>query len=240
MDGDRLVMSERISTDHKKTATEYAVLLHTIFEIRGIDPTAVSGAIISSVVPPLTFVLKNAVKMAVGVTPMVVGPGVKNGLRIRIDDPRQLGADMVVGAVGAIRIYGAPLILIDMGTATTISSIDSSGDFRGGVIIPGVNVSLEALVSGTSQLPRISLSAPGSAIGTNTVHSMQSGIVYGQASMLDGMIDRFREEMEGDPKVIATGGLARVIVPYCRHEITLDNELMIKGLKIIYDRNVHS
>ena len=237
MEGDKLVMSERISTDAKKTEMEYAVLLHTVFKIRQVDVSRIEGAIISSVVPPLTFLMKRAVKMAAGITPLVVGPGVRNGLKIRIDDPKTLGADMVVDAVGGIRFYGSPLILIDMGTATTITSIDEEGGFRGGVIIPGVNVSLNALVSGTSQLPNISLDAPKKAVGTNTIDSMQSGIVYGQAAMMDGMIDRFREEMSGSPKVVATGGLAKVIVPHCKHEIILDNELMIKGLKVIYDLN---
>ncbi len=238
MDGDRLVMSERVSTDIQKTETEYAVLLHTILEIRKIDESGISGAILSSVVPPLTFIMKKAVRMVIGVTPIVVGPGMKTGLKIRIDDPKSLGADMAVGAVGGIALYGAPLIIIDMGTATTISSIDGTGTFRGGAIIPGVNVSLSALVSETSQLPRISLNAPAEAIGTNTVSCMQSGIVFGQASLLDGMIDRFREEMTGEPRIVATGGLARVIVPWCRHkDIILDNELMIKGLKVIYDLN---
>ncbi len=236
MDGNELVMSERIGTDPGKTATEYAVQLHTIFEIMKIDVARIEGAIISSVVPQLTFELKKAVKKAVGITPLVVGPGVKTGLKIQIDDPKTLGADMVVGAVGGANIYGTPLILIDMGTATTISSIDESGTFRGGVIIPGVNVSLNALVERTSQLPKIPLAAPPSAIGTNTAACMQSGIVYGQASMLDGMISRFREEMKGTPVTVATGGLAKVIVPYCREKIILDNELMIKGLKIIYDK----
>ena len=238
VEGDRILLSERISTDSRKTATEYAVLLHTILEIRNIDISAIEGAVLSSVVPPLTFALKNAVKMAVGVTPIVVGPGVRNGLKIRIDDPKTLGADMAVGAVGGIEIYGCPLIIIDMGTATTISSIDEDGCFRGGAIMPGVGVSLDALVSATSQLPRIPLSAPDEAVGTNTLTCMQSGIVFGQAAMLDGMIERFRDEMKGSPKVIATGGLARVIVPYCKNEIILDNELMIKGLKIIYDKNI--
>ena len=237
IDGSRLMMSEYLGTDPLKTAAEYAISLHTILEIRGIDRSAITGAIISSVVPQLTFTLKQAVRTVTGITPLVVGPGVKNGLKIRIEDPKTLGADMVVGAVGAIEQYGYPLIVIDMGTATTMSSIDEHADFRGGVIIPGVQVSLEALVEKTSQLPRIPLSAPCHAIGTSTVASMQSGIIYGQASMIDGMIARFREEMTGDVRVVATGGLAGVIVPYCREKIILDPELMIKGLQVIYERN---
>lgn len=237
VDGDDIILSERMSTDHNKTELEYAIIVSSLLEMRGIDKSAISGSIISSVVPDLTYILKKAIKKAVGITPLVVGPGVRNGLKIFIDDPKELGADMAVAAVGAKELYGAPLIIIDMGTATTISSIDEDGAFRGGVIIPGVNVSLNALVSDTSQLPRISLGAPKKTIGTNTVDCMLSGIVLGQASMLDGMIERFKKEMTGEPKLIATGGLSGVIVPHCEHEVIIDNALMIKGLQVIYEMN---
>lgn len=238
LDGKNIVMTERVATDLGKTDTEYGVLLHTILEIRGISPSAIEGAIISSVVPPLTGVLKRAVRMVTGRTALVVGPGVKNGLKLKIDNPRALGADLVVDAVGAIALYGAPVIIIDMGTATTVCYVDEEKAFRGGLIIPGVNISLNALSSETSQLPRISLEDPGKIVGTNTIASMKSGIVYGQASMLDGLIDRIREEMQSDAAVVATGGLAGVITPFCRHEITRDSELMLRGLQIIYAKNV--
>ncbi|MCI1721525.1 MAG: type III pantothenate kinase [Lachnospiraceae bacterium] len=234
----KMVFSERVATDHDKTDLEYAVLIHNIFEICGMDPKTVTGGIISSVVPPLTDVLIRAVEKATGVRPIAVGPGVKNGLKIRIDDPKQLGADLVVGAVGGIRKYGAPLVLIDLGTASTISAVGPDGDFLGGVIIPGVRTSLEALVSDTSQLQKISLQAPGRVIGTNTIDSMNSGIIYGQAALFDGMIDRFLEEMKTDATVVATGGLAGLIIPYCRHRILLDRELMLTGLLDIYEKNV--
>jgi type III pantothenate kinase len=233
----KLVFAERMATDHSKTDLEYAVLIHNIFEICGIDAKCVTGGIISSVVPPLTDVMKKAVMKAAGVTPLIVGPGVKNGLKIRIDDPKQLGADMVVDAVGALKEYGAPLIIIDMGTASTISAIDRNGDFLGGVIIPGIRTSLEALVSDTSQLQHISLKAPEKVIGTNTVDSMNSGMVFGQASLFDGMIDRINSEMKTDASVVATGGLAGLVVPYCSHKVILDRELMLKGLMEIYDKN---
>ncbi len=237
IEGEEILMSERISTDLKKTLTEYAVLLDTIFRLRGINTKNLEGGIISSVVPPLTFPLKEAVKLAAGFTPLVVGPGMKCGLKIRIDDPKTLGADMVVAAVGAIEHYGAPNIVIDMGTATTITGINEKKEFIGGAIIPGVIVSLSALANSASQLPMIGLEKPGKAIGTNTVDCMKSGVIYGQASLLDGMIERMSEEMSGSPKVIATGGLAKVIVPYCRNKIILDNKLMLHGLRILWEKN---
>ncbi len=238
MNGDQLVLTERLSTDQKKTSLEYAVLLHNIFEMYGIDVRKIDGAIISSVVPPLTYVLKDAVKIAAGVTPVAVGPGLKNGLKIKIDDPRQLGADMVVDAVGGLEIYGSPLIIIDMGTASTISVIDAEENFIGGAILPGVMLSLNALVSGTSQLPKIDLAGAKKVIGTNTIDCMKSGIIFGQASLIDGMVRRVIDELGYEAKVVATGGLSNLIIPYCKTNIIIDRELMIKGLKVIYDRNI--
>ncbi len=237
MDGERVLLTERFATDPRKTATEYAVLLHTVLQIRSIDPADIEGAILSSVVPPLTRVLEEAVKKVTGLKTLVVGPGVKNGLKIRIDDPKTLGADLVVDAVGGIHLYGAPLAVIDMGTATTISVIDREGAFRGGAVMPGVHVSLSALVSSASLLPNLSLADPGKAIGTNTVDCMRSGIVYGQAAMIDGMLDRFAGEIGSEIRAVATGGLAPGIIPFCRHRILLDSELMLRGLSLIYDMN---
>ncbi len=237
LEGEKILLSERMATDLKKTSTEYAVFLEAIFRLRGIRPEELEGGIITSVVPPLTFPLKEAVKLAAGFTPLLVEPGVKNGLKICIDDPKTLGADLVVGAVAAICRYGAPVIIIDMGTATTITCVDEKKQFIGGAIVPGVNVSLTALANATSQLPMIGLEKPGKAIGTNTVDCMKSGIIYGQAALLDGMIGRMEEELGGEVTVVATGGLAKVIVPYCRHEIILDNELMLQGLRIIWEKN---
>ena len=178
---------------------------------------------------------------------MVVGPGVKTGLNIHMDEPRRVGSDLIVDAVAAIKEYGAPVMIIDMGTATTISIVDDKGSYAGGVILPGIRVSVDALASRTAQLPRISLEAPGHVIGKNTLDCMKSGVVYGNASCIDGMIDRMADEI-GMPlaskenphgiKVVATGGLSRVIVPECRHDIIVDHALLLKGLKIIYDKNV--
>jgi type III pantothenate kinase len=237
-DGDDILFRERISTDLEKTELEYAVLIKTVIELYGIHESDVTGCIISSVVPPLTHIIKTAVKKIISVTPMVVGAGLKTGLNIKLDDPRTLGADLVVDAVAGLAGYGAPLIMIDMGTATTVTVLDKKGDYIGGVIMPGVMVSLESLVSGTSQLPRISLALPKAVICQNTMDSMKSGIINGQASQIDGLIQRFEEELGYPCKKVATGGLAKVIIPRCKENIILDNDLILKGLKVIYDKNV--
>lgn len=237
-EGDDIIFRERISTDLEKTELEYAVLIKTVIELYGIHEKDVTGCIISSVVPPLTHIIKTAVKKIISVTPMVVGAGLKTGLNIKLDDPRTMGADLVVDAVAGMKLYGAPLIMIDMGTATTITVLDESSCFIGGVILPGVMVSLESLVSGTSQLPRVSLALPKHVVCKNTIDCMKSGIINGQAAQIDGLIDRFEEELGYKCGIVATGGLAKVITPRCKHDIILDNDLMLKGLKIIYEKNV--
>lgn len=238
IDDKKIHFTERISTDRDKTELEYAVLFKTVMDIHGVTPSDISGSIISSVVPPLTHIMKEAVrKLIKKPDPLVVGAGLKTGLDIKIDDPRTLGADLVVDSVAGMAEYGAPLIIVDMGTATTITVLNKDKTYIGGVIVPGVRTSLEALVSDTSQLPRVSLSSPDKFICTNTVDCMKSGIINGQASLVDGMIDRFIDELGYDAKVVATGGLSKVIIPKCRHDIILDDSLMMKGLKIIYDRN---
>ena len=237
IENDEVILSERIATDLGKTASEYAVLIHSIFEIRNIDVSAIEGGIISSVVPPLTNEIRDAVKKVTGITPLNVEPGIKTGVKIRIDDPKTLGADLLVGAVAAVNLYGAPAIIIDMGTATTVTVVDKNGDFIGGVVMPGVALSLNALSAGTSKLPKINLTAPKKVVCTTTEECMSAGMVYGQASMLDGLIDKMEKELGYSCNVIATGGLARLIIPYCEREITLDNNLMLEGLQIIYNKN---
>ena len=235
-----MLFEERLATDLSKTELEYVVIFKTVLELYGIEKEKVTGAIISSVVPQLVNIIKSAVYKLIKVEPMVVGPGVKTGLNILMDEPRRVGSDLIVDAVAAINNYGTPLIVIDMGTATTMSVIDRKGNYIGGVIMPGIKVSVDSLVSRTAQLQRISLDAPDKVIGKNTINCMKSGVIYGNASCIDGMIDRLAEEMgEGlsDIKVVATGGLARVILPQCRHNIIQDDELLLKGLKIIYDKN---
>ena len=236
-DEDKIHFIERVSTDTHKTELEYAVLIKTILEIHNIQASEVNGAIISSVVPSLVHTLKVALRKLVNCDPMVVGAGIKTGLNIKLDNPAQMGADLVVESVAALNKYGAPLIIIDMGTATTIAAIDKNSDYIGGVLFAGVNVALDALVSRASLLPTISLGTPKKCIGSNTIDAMKSGIIYGEASRLDGMIERFENELGYECKVIATGGLSKVIVPHCRHKIVLDNDLILIGLKILYDKN---
>ena len=240
VDEEKVLFEERLATDLSKTELEYVVIFKTVLELYGIEKEKVTGAIISSVVPQLVNIIKSAVYKLIKVEPMVVGPGVKTGLNILMDEPRRVGSDLIVDAVAAINNYGTPLIVIDMGTATTMSVIVRKVNYIGGVMKPGSKVSVDSLVSRTAQLQRISLDAPDKVIGKNTINCMKSGVIYGNASCIDGMIDRLAEEMgEGlsDIKVVATGGLARVILPQCRHNIIQDDELLLKGLKIIYDKN---
>ena len=228
---------ERMSTDHKKTELEYAILLKSAMEIHGITTNEIKGCIISSVVPPVTSVINRALEKLTGEKALVVGPGIRTGLNIKIDNPAQLGSDLVVDAVAGIAEYPLPLIIIDMGTATTMSAIDAAGNYLGGVIIPGVRVALDSMVSRTAQLPRISFEAPKKAIGKNTIECMKSGSVLGSASMLDGMIDRLEEELSQDAMVVATGGIAPFITPHCKHKIVCDDTLLLKGLYLIYNKN---
>lgn len=227
----------RISTDKKKTEDEYAVQIKTLIEINGSSAESFSGGIISSVVPQLNEILKIAVRKVTGHVPLIVGPGIKTGLNIKIDNPAQLGSDLAVGAVAAIALYPKPLMVIDMGTATTICVVDKDSCYRGGIIAPGVMVSMESLTKNTAQLQSIGLYPPKKTIGTNTADCMRSGLVFGNASMIDGMIDRMSEEIDGTPTIIATGGLAKSIVTYCRHDIIINDELLLIGLQIIYDKN---
>ena len=233
---DSLSFVARIATNPSKTEDEYATKIHSILKLHNVE-SKIDGAIISSVVPPLNSVMKRAVEIAYGVKPIMVGPGIKTGISIHCDNPSSVGADLICACVAAHHIYGSPSLIIDMGTATKMMVVDKKGTFIGVSIIPGVNIALRALASGTAQLPQISLEAPKSVIGKNTIDCMRSGVVFGNASMIDGMIDRFNDEMNEDLSVIATGGLASTIVCHCRHEITLDSELLLKGLNILYNKN---
>ena len=227
----------RIQTAPKTTADEYVIKVKNILEIYGIDPRGFEGAIMSSVVPPVTGKLQRAIKFLTGHECMMVGPGMKTGLNVRIDDPGTLAGDIVVGSVAAISCYGAPCIVLDMGTATTIVAVDSHGAYLGGAITPGVKLSYSALSAGTSLLPEISITAPKKCIATNTVDSMRSGAVFGTAAMIDGMIERMEAELGEKCVLVATGGIAEFVTPYCRHEILCDNDLLLKGLWILYRKN---
>lgn len=234
---EKVLFVERVSTNVSKTELEYVVEFKTLFDLYRIKMKEITGCIISSVVPPLTNIVREAMQKLLRICPMVVGPGVKTGLNILMDNPAQVGSDLIVNAVAALKYYEAPIIIIDMGTATTISVVDEKKNYVGGMILPGVKISLDALTSRTSQLPRISLEAPRKIIGKNTIDCMKSGIVLGQASCLDGMIGRIREELGHPVNTVATGGLAGCIVPHCKEEIICDNELTLKGLDIIYRKN---
>lgn len=227
----------RIATNASKTKDEYATKIKSILALNEIDKAEVKGAVISSVVPPLTSVMRDAVRMVYSVESVLVGPGMKTGINIHCDDPSTVGADLICACVAANSIYGNPSLVIDMGTATKMMLIDKTGTFVGVSIIPGVNIALKALASGTAQLPQISLEAPPSVIGKNTADCMRSGAVFGNASMIDGMIDRFCDETNCDLKLIATGGLAKTIIKHCKHEIILDDDLVLKGLLILYNKN---
>ena len=227
----------RIRTDPHQTTTEYAIKLKDIMELYEIDPLGLEGAIISSVVPTVTQVLTEAVLKLTGQKCMVVGPGMKTGLNIRIDDPGTLAPDILVGSVAAMESYGAPVIIMDLGTATTIVVVDENRCYRGGAILPGVKLSYEALAAGTSLLPDISIIPPAKVIGTNTVDAMRSGAVFSTAAALDGMIERIEDELGTPCAVVATGGLANSIAPYCKRKIICDDDLLLKGLWTLYAKN---
>ena len=237
IDDEKSYFEERLSTDKSKTALEYAIGFHTVLELYNIDVSRIEGAIISSVVPPLTNVVKSAVEKIIGKTPLVVGPGIKTGLNLQMDNPRSVGSDLIVDAVAGITEYGAPLILIDMGTATTMSVVDKDNNYVSGVIMTGLRLAMESLSSRASQLFNVSLEVPKNVIGKNTTDCMKSGIVLGNAACIDGMIDRLEEELGYSTTVVATGGLAHVVIPLCKHDIIVDDALLLKGLKIIYDKN---
>ena len=237
IEGEEIVHISRAATDISMTADELAIKLKMFLEFAGIDPKGFEGAMISSVVPPINGALKKAVKMVTGQDALCVGTGLKTGLNILIDNPAQLGADLVAGAVAALHKYSAPLIIFDMGTATTVSVIDKKGSYLGGAIIPGVVLSLNALSKSTSQLPKVSLEPPKRCIGTNTIDCMRSGAVFSAAAMMDGMIDRIEDELGYSTTVVATGGIAISIVPLCRHNVICDSDLLLTGLAALYRKN---
>lgn len=227
----------RLATNLNDLSSDYAMKMRQSFEFDGIDYKNFSGAILSSVVPQLNRAIRTAVKKVTGLDCMVVGAGLKTGVNIKLDDPGQLAGDLITGAVGALALYKPPLVVVDMGTATTIVAIDSEGSYLGGAIIPGIKLSYSALSSGTSLLPNIAIEAPKKCIGTNTVDSMKSGAVYGTAALIDGMIDRMETELGEQVTVVATGGLAGTVVPYCRRRIEYEPALLLKGLAILYEKN---
>ena len=237
VDDNKTYFIERLSTIKTKMELEYAIDIKMVLDIHGIKPEKLEGAIISSVVPQITYVVKEAAEKILKKETLVIGPGVKNGLNILMDNPAQLGSDLVANAVAGIAEYKAPMMIFDLGTATTVSVIDEKKNYIGGMIYPGIGVSLDSLTAHASQLGGISIEAPEHMIGKNTTECMKSGLIYSSAAAMDGIIDRLQEQLGGEATVIATGGLAKKIVPHCRREIILDDDLLLKGLAIIYKKN---
>ena len=237
LSGDEITFEARLRTDATKTSDEYCIDLKMILDVYHVDPSQLEGAIISSVVPQVLNSMKTAVTKLTGHTALVVGPGLKTGLNIKIENPAQTGADLVVASVAALREHKAPIIVIDMGTATTVTVLDETGAFIGGSICPGVKISLDALTERTALLPGLQLDQPKRAIGRNTIDCMRSGIMLGTACMLDGLVERMEEELGSKATVVATGGIAKFIIPMCRTPIVYDKDLLLKGLAILYREN---
>lgn len=235
--GEKILFVERLSTDASKTVLEYAISFKNVLELYQIQPEQIEGSIMASVVPPVTSSVREAVLKITGKHILIIGPGVKTGLNILMDNPAQLGSDLVANAVAGIAEYKPPMIIFDFGTATTISVVDRKKNYIGGSILPGIRISSDTLTSRTSQLPKISLEAPKRVIGTNTIDCMKSGVIFGNAACIDGMIQRIQDQLGEKATVIATGGLAQCVVPHCREKIILDDALLLKGLKLIYQKN---
>lgn len=237
-EGETLIRHWRIATNRSSTEDESGILLVQLFLHAGVTVDMIQGVIISSVVPPVNATLERMCIKYIGKTPMFVGPGIKTGLNIRYENPRDVGADRIVNAVAGIQLYGPPLIIVDFGTATTFCYIDKKGDYIGGVIAPGIGISTEALYRSAAKLPRIEMAKPKSTVGRTTVSSMQSGIIYGFAGQVDGIVHRICEEQQVKPRVIATGGLAEFIARESRSIDTVNPLLTLEGLRLIYERNV--
>lgn len=237
LDKTNIIAQGRIGTDKKKTDMDFLIQLKLMLSVYSIKQSNIEGSILSSVVPEITQEVSHALELLINKKPFIIGSGIKTGLNIKIDNPKSLGADRVCDAVCVIEEYKTPAIIIDMGTATTLSVVDKNHNHIGGMIIPGMKTSLDSLSDHASQLPFISLEAPKNLIGKNTVECMQSGLIYGNTCMIDGLIDRIKEEIEGDVTVIVTGGLGKLIIPYSKHKLIYDPNLLLKGLYYIYNKN---
>ena len=237
IDNNNIYFEGRLATDLGKTEMEYAVLFKNILDIYNVDLSGLEGAILSSVVPPLNPVLKNAIHAVTGFIPLDVNIHCNTGLKLDVDHAEEIGSDLIVATVAALEEYKPPVIIIDMGTATTFWVIDQNGVPCGGAFMPGVQISQDALSARTSQLPSISFSDLGNVIGRNTVDCMKSGMIYGTAAMIDGMSARFREELGCDAPIIATGGLSREIVTHCRLPVQFDDTLLLDGLRLLWEKN---
>lgn len=237
--GESVCFEERLLTDINKTSMEYAILIMDLLLIKKVQVEEIEGAIMSSVVPPLTAIVMSAVKKIIGKTPILVNSDMDMGIGINMDNAKSVGSDILVGHVAAVEKVGAPVIVVNMGTATTITLTDEWRVYQGGVILPGVKISLDTLSSRTAQLPAISLEHPKSSIGKNTIDSMRAGILYGNAGAVDGIVSRMEEELGYSCNVVGTGGMARFVLPLCRHKNKIYPDLLMDGLYLLYKRNLH-
>lgn len=235
--GEEICFVERLSTVSTRTELEYAISFKNVLEMYGVSIEELDGGIISSVVPPVTNIVKHSMEKILNQKVMLIGPGVKTGLNVLMDDPRQVGSDRIVNAVAVVHEYPVPAAIIDMGTATTIAWMDGKKNTLAEPSFRGMRIAADTLTARTAQLPKISLEAPAKLIGKNTVDCMKSGVFYGNVALIDGMLDKIEEEMGQKLTIIATGGLAKALIPYCKHDIILDDALLLKGLKIIYEKN---
>jgi len=235
--GKQLLHHWRLSTNREATADEYGVMVFNLFQHAGISISQIEGVIVSSVVPPIMHTIETLCKDYIKKTPLIVGPGVKTGLNIRYENPREVGADRICNAIAAIELYGSPIIVVDFGTATTFDFIDAKGDYLGGAIAPGIGISTEALYNHAAKLPRIDLARPKSTVGRNPVASMQAGIIYGYAGQVDGIVWRMEEEFKVKTKVVATGGLAELIAGESKTIQDVNPMLTLQGLLMVYERN---
>ncbi|MFC3882086.1 type III pantothenate kinase [Bacillus songklensis] len=239
-DGEELKYHWRIETSRNKTEDEYGMVVKVLFEHVGLSFKDISGIIISSVVPPIMFSLERMCQKYFHLKPLIVGPGIKTGLNIKYDNPREVGADRIVNTVAGIHLYGSPLIIVDFGTATTYCYIDEDKQYMGGAIAPGITISTEALYSRAAKLPRIEIARPNDIVGKNTVAAMQAGIVYGYVGQVEGIVSRMKAQSKIEPKVIATGGLATLVAKESDIIDVVDPFLTLKGLQLIYIKNVES
>lgn len=237
IDKQKTYFIERISTDKSKTELEYAIMFKNVLDIYKMDATVLDGGIVCSVVPQITQIVRLAAEKIIHKKVLVLGPGIKTGMNILIDNPAQVGGDLIAAAVGAVTEYPVPLIVIDMGTATTVTVVDKKKNFIGGMILPGIRTALDALTNNAAQLSGIDLVPPKRVIGKNTIECMKSGIINSNAAAVDGMIIRIEEELGCKATRVATGGLAKNIIPYCKEQVILDDDLLMKGLWVIYEKN---
>jgi len=236
-EGEHLQESWRIGTKASITADEYAVIVKDLFAFTGIDFKQIDGIIISTVVPPLLSIMTEMSRKYFKIEPLVVTSELKTGITLSYENPREIGADRIVNAAAAFRLYGGPLIIIDFGTATTFCAVNANGEYLGGAITPGVKISAEALYQRAAKLPRVELARPRTIIGRDTVSAMQAGILYGYAGLVDGIVERMKKELSPDARVIATGGLAELVTPEARSAIEVRPNLTLEGLRFIFDAN---